>query len=346
MQRVRLTDLIRIGAVGVLLGSGCAREAKAPAAEIRKAGAPLPVRTALVIAARGIEERLVPATVHARERAVLSARGAASVAELPRREGDFVSKGDLLVRLDDAALRSGLAAAELSRQAAERDLRRAQSLVQKGAATPRELDEADARAGAARAAVEAARDQLAHAVLRAPFAGRIVARPANLGDVTVPGRPLLELESAAGLELRATLDAELFASVHPGSTLRAFVDGQPQPLSATVRVVVPSADPATHRFEIRAELPGAPGLHAGLFARLALPLAASEERLLVPTAALLQRGGLVGAFVVAEGRARLRFIATGRREGDDTEVRAGLEAGERVALEPASLRDGAFVEAK
>jgi hypothetical protein len=62
-----------------------------------------------------------------------------------------------------------------------------------------------------------------------------------------------------------------------------------------------------------------------------------------PTTALFQRGGLTGLFVVADGKARLRWVAVGRADGGLTEIRAGLEAGERVASDPVGLTDGAPV---
>ena len=61
---------------------------------------------------------------------------------------------------------------------------------------------------------------------------------------------------------------------------------------------------------------------------------------MVPAAAVFERGGLTGVFVVAEGKARLRWIAVGAPEGEAIEVRAGLEPGERVVLEPSGLVDG------
>ena len=59
--------------------------------------------------------------------------------------------------------------------------------------------------------------------------------------------------------------------------------------------------------------------------------------------ALFERGGLTGVFVVTDGKARLRWIAAGERDGNLIEVRAGLEAGERVVLNPAELTDGVAV---
>ena len=248
-----------------------------------------------------------------------------------------------MVRLEDAALRAALAAAEAALKSAEADLLRAERLQQKGAATPREHEEAGARAEGARAQREAARDALSYAVLRAPFAGRIAARPASVGDVVSPGIALVEIEGAGGLEVRATVDAERAALLRPGMTVKALVDGQPEPLVATVNTVSPAGDPTTHRFEVKADLPKAAGLRSGLFARLALPATRAAPQLNVAKAAVFARGGLTGVFVVEEGRARLRFVALGRREGTTVEVRAGLAEGEKVVLDPEGLVDGALV---
>jgi hypothetical protein len=61
----------------------------------------------------------------------------------------------------------------------------------------------------------------------------------------------------------------------------------------------------------------------------------------VPASAVFSRGGLTGVFVVKDGTARLRWVAVGETSAGLTEIRAGLDAGERVALDPAGLHDGA-----
>ena len=82
-----------------------------------------------------------------------------------------------------------------------------EALLGKGAATPKEAEESRARAAATGAAVAAARDSLAYAVLRAPFDGVVASRPANVGDVVSPGTTLIEIEGSGGLEARATVEA-------------------------------------------------------------------------------------------------------------------------------------------
>jgi membrane fusion protein (multidrug efflux system) len=336
----------RAGTILTLLGlslAACGGHETPKAAEPLAAGPARDVKTAEVARTGGAGEVAVPAAVQARKRAALSARMPASVTELPYQEGQWVKEGAVVVRLDDGAVRASVAAAEAAVKAAEADLERTRTLLEKGASTPRELEQMTAAASGARAQLTAAKDNLSYTALRAPFAGRVASRRVNLGDVVNPGLPLIEIEGEGGLEIRATVESGIAATLRPGSKVRAMVDGQPAPLVATVIAVAPSGDATTHRFELKADLPGAPGLRAGLFARLLVPGLAADPRLTVPASALFERGGLTGLFAVSDGKARLRWVAVGAREGDSVEVRAGVEPGERVVLSPEGLVDGSPV---
>ena len=318
---------------------GCGEPAKPPAEGVVPPP-PRAVHTSLVrsVAAGG---GVVPATVVARSRAALTPRTMAAVTALPLREGDHFPAGALLARLDDRALVAAHAAAAAAAAAGEADRARTESLLARGAATPREAEQARAQAEAARAALLAARESLSYAELRAPFAGTVASSPAHVGDIVGPGSTLLEIEGLDGLELRAELDGVQTAGLRAGQRLVAEVDGVAGPLTATVRSLSTAGDPATHRFELRAAVPRTPGLRSGLFARLTLPAADGPARLVVPPSAVFARGGLTGVFVVSEGRAWLRWIAPGTSGPEGAEVRAGLDDGERVVREAArDLQDG------
>ena len=304
-----LAVLAGIGLAGL---TACGGKPAEPPPQAQAKPAPRAVRTAAVEPSGG-GTVTVPATVAARQSATIAARIPAAIRELPRREGERVAAGAVVARLDDAALRAGLSAAETDLRIAETDLARMQGLAKSGAATAREVETALVRAAAARAALSAVRENLSYAVLRSPFAGVVAARRAEVGDVVSPGQPLIVIEGSGGLELRATLGAEASQGLRPGDEIEARVDGIAQPLRARVTALSPAGDPSTHRFELRADLPAAEGLRSGLFARLALPSPAGragEETLTVPAAAVFQRGGLTGVFVVDEsggaGVARLR----------------------------------------
>jgi RND family efflux transporter MFP subunit len=305
-------------------------------------GAPLRVRTVAALA-RDTRGETAPGTVLARRRATLAPRVAASVHALPFEEGERVRTGDVVVALDDGALRAALAAAEVAGAAARADADRYGRLLGREAATPHEAAAASATAAAATAAVAGAREALAYARLRAPFSGRLVRRLVREGDVVAPGQALVELEGDAGFELRVTLAGGEAATLLPGARLLALVDGAGE-VGATVRAVSPAGDPASHRFEAIADLDAAPGLRSGLFGRLRLP--AGEDagsELAVPAGAVFARGGLTGVFVAEGGVARLRWIAAGARRDGLVVVRAGLVAGERVVVDPVGLADGVAV---
>ncbi len=322
--------------------AGCASHEPSKPAE-RAADPARVVETAAVVRTGAASSVAVPGTVRAREHAALSARLPASVVELPFQEGERVAAGAVVIRLDDRALRAAVAAAEASVIAAEADLQRTTSLVEQGIVARRDLDQAAAAASAARARLTAARDELSYSSLRAPFAGRVAARRVDVGDVVTPGAPLVEIEGEDGLELRATVESDVAATLRVGATLEALVDGQHRPLAARIVAIAPSADPTTHRFELKADLPRATGLRAGLFARLLVPGVAADPRLVVPATAVFTRGGLTGVFVVSDDRARLRWVAAGAHDGTSVEARAGVTAGERVVLDPAGLVDGVLV---
>jgi RND family efflux transporter MFP subunit len=339
----RLTGLLALPLLGSLGLAACHGKPEARPPAERKSGPARDVTVSEVMRSDGEHEVTVPATVFARQRAELSARIPAAVAEIPFDEGQRVKQGEVLVRLDDAALRSAVTAAEAALKTAETDLHRMRSLLEKGAATSREVDQVEAQTAGMRAQLEGARDSLSYAVLRAPFDGRIADRPVDVGDVVSPGRTLITLEADRGFEVRGNLDSAQVGRLRIGQEVEVQVDGQPQPLPATVRSISPAGDPSTHRFEVRADLPGASGVRSGLFARLTLHDPTGAARITVPEAAVFERGGLKGVFVVADGVARLRWVATGETKEGVTEVRAGVSAGERVVVEPSGLEDGAPV---
>jgi RND family efflux transporter MFP subunit len=292
-----------------------------------------------------------PGTVRARQRAALTARLGAAVVALPYHAGEAVKAGAVVARLDDALPRAAWVAAQAAHDNAAADLARLEALVARQAATPRERDEARTRAAAARATLAAARESLGFALVRAPFAGTLARRHVDVGDIVSPGQALIEIEGLGGLELVASVPATTAVRLRPGMRAEAAIEGQPRTLSVTVRAVSQAGDPATQRFEVRADLPAAEGLRSGVFARLhvpsGVPAAAEAERgaaLGVPLRATFARGGLAGVFVAQAGHARLRFVALGAVHGEQVEVRAGLEAGERVVLEPGALVDGARIE--
>lgn len=290
--------------------------------------------------------------VQAVRQTVIAAQVSGAVVALDVKAGDTVRAGQVLMRLDaraaqqtaaagDAQVRSARAALD----AAEREFQRQRQLLEKKYISAAAFDRAEAQyktaqaeAAAQLASAGAARTQSDFYVIRAPYAGVVSDVPVVLGDMAMPGRPLLTLYDPAALRVSAPVPQTVAARLAPGAAPVAEVPGSPAGRVTPVRVqLLPAVDAATHTQELRLDLPaGTGGIAPGMFARVWLPAAgAGDARLFVPSQAVLRRAELTAVYVVAaDGKPLLRQVRLGRSEGDRIEVLSGVSAGERVALDP------------
>ncbi len=294
------------------------------------------------------------AVLEAAQRSTVVAQTSGRVVAIRFDVNDYVEKGEVLLRLDDTAHKASLREAEAAlaeaqarfRQA-EAHFKRIKALFAKGQVSKAAMDKAEAdrksaraRLQAARAKVRQAEEQLSYTVVRAPYSGVVVQRHVEIGEAVNPGQPLMTGLSLERMRASAHIPQSLMPALRKRLKARVLLLGKAlEPVRLTL---FPFADPATHTFTVRAELPPGEGLYPGMFAKMAFDLG-EEKRLVVPRQAVVYRGEVTGVYVVEGEKVRLRQIRTGRRFGDAIEVLAGLAAGERVALDP--IRAGAYLKA-
>jgi RND family efflux transporter MFP subunit len=299
-------------------------------------------------------ERVFDGTVEAVHQATVSAQTAGRIAEVAYDVDDFVEAGSVIVRFTDVeqstALRQAeaqLAEAQARMTEAEEEFRRAQNLRERGLSSQRELDSAvatrksaSARVASAESAVEAARQQLAYTVVEAPYPGIVTERHVEVGESVSPGQPLMSGLSLERLRVVTNLPQAIAAEVRK-NPVAALVTAEGL-IEAAEITLFPIADPVTNTFRVRLELPeGQFGLYPGMFVKVAFSIG-EENRLLVPSSAILHRSEVTAVYVVSEDGVRLRQIRTGKSFGDQTEVLAGLSTGESVAIDP--VRAGIYVK--
>lgn len=279
-------------------------------------------------------------TVRPRLRAVLEARVSGRIEEMRVVPGQAVKAGDLLVRLDDREIRARYEQARALYEQAERDFRRRETLWREQTISRAEYDAAESQLRVAAGALQEAETQLAHTRIVAPFDGLIAAKHADVGDLAVPGRPLLEIEDPQALRLEADVPEALLDKVRLGQSLTVHIPAAQLTLQGVVSEITPVADPRTRTFPVKVDLPPGAGLRSGLFGRLFVPVA-EVEAIRVPARAIHLRGQMELAYVVHEQRATLRLVKTGKRLGDEVEVVSGLAPGELLVIESEQLlRDG------
>ncbi len=282
----------------------------------------------------------VVGTVRAKLRATLEAKVSGRIEKMPISLGQQIKAGQLVARLDAPEIQARLQQAEAALQQAERDWKRTSGLFEQQAATRSEYDAAEARFNVAKAAVAEARAMAAYIEVLAPFDGLVTKKWVDVGDLASPGKPLVDLEDPAALQLETDIPEAIAAMVHRDARLMVRVEAAANEIPGTVSEIAPNADVSSRTFRVKLDLPDSPTLRSGQFARLLVPVGESNS-MRVPNSAVVQRGQLEIAFVAEKDHANLHLVKTGRRYGDEVEILAGLAAGDAVVTEGAGqLVDG------
>ncbi|MHC4933160.1 MAG: efflux RND transporter periplasmic adaptor subunit [Planctomycetota bacterium] len=313
-------------------------------------------------------------TVESRKRVTVAAQVTARVLAVAAEAGETVRAGAPLVTLDDRELaarlaqaREALSAAEASRtrsvkskarndalltQARARR-KRILKLLEGSAATPEQMEEAealflqaqagveDAEAGiaAAEARIQQAKQVVAeaevalgHTRILTPIDGVVSDRMVEPGDLASVGRTLLVVLDTKALRLEAQVREGLISSVREGETLEVQVPAARKSVRGQVAELIPSADPVSRTFRVRVDFAPVEGVHPGMFGRLRLPVG-ERQVVHIPAAAVVRVGQLETVLLQREGRWERRLVTTGiSLEEDAVEVLSGLRGGETIGL--------------
>ena len=300
----------------------------------------------------------IDGVVEAVRQTTLSTQVAGAVVALYVKAGDRVKAGQALMRVDARAAEQNAMGASAQVDAAQanwvvasKELERQQMLLQKQYISQAAYDRAQAQVDAAKAQLKAlqAQSQAAQAqsgffVVNAPYAGVVSDVQVTLGDMALPGRPLMTMHDPSALRVTASVPQALLAAVNAQPQAVRYelpgVAAYSIPQVPQQMQVLPAVDPVTHTAQMRLSLPvGAAGLTPGLFARVWLPgVAASQdspERVYLPASAIVRRAEMTGVYVLnAQGQPRLRQVRLGQTSGERVEVLSGLRKDDKVAAEP------------
>lgn len=337
------TAMLSAATTAVLILAGCGSEPQANTAK------PIPPASVSTVAATPQEHgsvEILPGTVKAASAATLMARVPGVVGRITANPGTAVAAGTVLVEIDALEIAAKRDQAKAVAAQAAADFERSKLLFEKQALTKAEFDAAQARAAGSAAAAAEAEIMVGYTRITAPFAGVVVRKHAEVGDLLSPGRPVIDLEDPASLRLEVELPESLAARVVVGTKLRVQIGSAALDQEAAVVEVTPAADPISRTVLVKLALPAdAKGLRSGQFGRVTIPVAGGAL-LSVPATAIVQRGQLDAVFVVQDGKAIMRLVRLGGTDGARTAIRAGLKPGEMVVVDGAeSLSDGQPVTA-
>ena len=350
------------------------------------------VQTAIVRADKGGRPALLNASgyVTPRRRATVAAKITARVNEIYAEEGMRVEAGQILARLDDSDAKVRLTAAIADRDAtaaalgdlqvnlvnAERELKRNEELFQRRLIAEQQIDTARLavdsfkarivlarqQIGAADARIKMAEQDIDNCIVRAPFAGVVVSKDAQRGEMVSPisagggftRTGIATLVDMTSLEIEVDVNESYIAQVRDGQPVTAILDAYPDwQIPGKVRTLIPAADRQKATVKVRASFDKLdPRILPDMGVKVTFlgdePTAApSSGRVLVPRTAIRDDGGKPTVFLYRDGRVERRVLGLGQARGNDQEVIAGLADGDQIVTAGAKdLRDGQRVSVK
>lgn len=312
-----------------------------------QAGSAVAVEAALARAARTTTDIRGIGSLQSDESVQITTEIAGRIAEFSFVEGESVTAGAVLLKLDDALAKAELADAVARLELARSNFDRARQLSRTGNVTEKAIDEATAAFQIAQSALELQKVRLSKHTLQAPFTGRAGLRKVSPGAFVQAGTPIVNLEKIDVLKIDFRLPELFLAAVGTGQAVDVEVDALPgKTYTGEIYAIDPLIDVNGRTLQIRARIANPDlALRPGLFARVVVKGKQERDVVLVPESAIVPRSGETFVFRIDEGVAVETKVKLGERRGAEVEIAQGVEPGARVVTAgQLKLRNGAAVD--
>jgi len=288
----------------------------------------------------------VSGKIQASNSAELSTRMMGSVNKVHVNVGDKVSKGQLLVSINNtdlqakrAQINAGITEATIAFNSAKRDYNRFENLFAEKSASQKEMDDMTANYKMAKARLESANQmkneinaQFAYSNLTAPFSGTVTSRNVEEGSMANPGVPLISIETPGNFEVMTMVPETEISEIKNGIAVDVLVKSINKTLKGQVSEVSISSKNTGGQYLVKINLDKTDAnILSGMFTTVQFPVErkAKSELVLIPTEAIITNGQLSGIYTVSQSNtAVLRWLRLGRTYGNQVEVLSGLNSDE------------------
>jgi membrane fusion protein (multidrug efflux system) len=249
-------------------------------------------------------------------------------------EGQLVTRGAPLVRIDDEVLRAEAERADADRDLAKQQLDRVRRLREQNAATPADVERVEAAARSANANLAVLQLQIEKSTVRAPFSGVVGQRFISVGDYVTTGTRLLTLQTVDPQRAVIEVPERHAVSLKLGQTVDFTVAADPtKTFAARVDFIDPVVEATNRTITVKGLAPNpARVLRPGMFIEARLATATRANAIVIPEDAVQPLRTANVVWVVANGRASRRVVQLGARSQGIVEVTSGVSPGELVVV--------------
>lgn len=270
-------------------------------------------------------------TIIAHDVAEVRSEMAGRITSIHFKEGSFVRKGDLLVRINDEDLQAQWNKLRVDIEWAENQKNRNEKLLAASAVSEEEYDNSVMNVKTLRAQEEIIKASLRKSKILAPFSGIIGLRQVSEGAYLSAGDRITSVQNVQPLKLEFYVPEKYNALITPGKTIDFTVSYQNEPLTATIYAKEASMDPNTRTVAIRAVFPNPQNkIFPGSFAEITIPVGKSSEVVFIPSEAYIPKQDGAYVLVRRNGVVAAVDVKAGDRTAKNIEIIEGLMDGDTV----------------
>jgi membrane fusion protein (multidrug efflux system) len=321
-----------------LIAAGCSKEGGTEGGEEGGGGPPggfaMPVEVAVATKDTIVDALQATGQIEAIQSIDLKPEVEGRVTAILVREGQAVSQGTPLFRIDDAELKAQVARAEADWDLANQALKRTRDLLAQNASSAADLEQAEATERSTRAQVELLKVRQERTTVRAPFGGVAGRRSVSLGDYVTTGTTLISLQTVDPQRAAFQVPERYAERLALGQRVQIRVAALPnQEFTGVVDFVDPVVQLPARTILVKAQVPnGRRQLQSGMFIEARLATDLRPNAVLVPEEAIVPMQGAQFVWVVTEGKAVRRQVGVGVRIPGFVEIRSGVDEGEQVVV--------------
>lgn len=312
----------------LLLLSGCGANKKEP----DKGGMKAVAAAAIIVQPRPLDNNILTnGNLIANEEIELRSEIPGRIITINFDEGSRVSKGSLLVKIDDRELQAQLKKLQVDEKQARDDLFRKEKLLELKAVSQEEYDKSFNTLGIIQAQEELIRTQISKTEIYAPFAGQIGLRQVSPGGFVSSATLVARMQQTDPIKIDFAIPEKYREKVKNGTIIRFTVEGIDSVFTGRVYAIEPRIDPGTRNVSLRASCPNPGGLLIpGGFAKVDILLERIPDALVIPSEAIIPQLNGEKVFVARRGKATSQIITTGIRTEREVQVISGLQPGDTV----------------
>lgn len=340
-QSLRTIVLIGVGFIAglaviipaQLLSNSTTPASNTPTTKSKETGKPLNVTIALAREEIILDGIRAVGTILPSEHVDLSAEISGKVSAILFKEGQYVKKGQSLVKINDDDLQAKMQRYIHQERTLAEKLERQQILLAKEAVSQEAYDMVETEYNVLKADIAVLEVDIKRSTVRAPFDGIIGLRYISEGAYVQPTTRIAQMVDQSELLIEFSIPEKYSAEPLVGKTIYFTVEGNSTRHKARIYAIEPKIDEATRSIIIRAEYVNSSGkVRPGMSARITIPTSGETKRLLIPSQTIVPTMTGKSVWAVVDNRATERVITTGARLESDVEVLTGLNLGDTIIV--------------